>query len=126
MLRWAIGEHISNAEQPELQNPAQYSILWLDIRRAFALSCKGRGIDLDSPTYRHERRAKQVQEHVDSGGWLDPTELRKIGPTGCLKFEGRHRLLIAHRCGETHAPFSVPKEIIADLSLLFPETIFSS
>lgn len=119
-MKWAIGENKDKAEQPNLQNPNGYEVHWLRIESVYSCACKTRAISFTNLTPRQERNIKKIGEHVRTGGWLDPSEIRKI-EEGCIRLEGRHRLVAAHKMGETHAPFSIRKEHIEQLRTLLSE-----
>ena len=119
-MKWAIGENKNKAENPNLQNSDEYEIHWLHIENVYAHACEPCIINFTNPTPRQERKTKRIEEYIHTGGWLDPSEIRKV-KEGCIKFEGRHRLVVAHKMGETHAPFSIRKEHIEQLRLLLNE-----
>ena len=119
-MKWAIGENIDKAENPDLQNSDEYEIHWLQIKNVYAHACEAWIINFSDPTPKQERKTNRVEEYIQNGGWLDPSEIRKV-KEGCIRFEGRHRLVAAHKMGETHAPFSIRKEHIKQLRTLLNE-----
>ena len=119
-MKWAIGENIDKAEQPNFQNSDEYEVHWLQIENVYAHACGPCIISFSDPTPREERNIKRIEEHIHTDGWLDPAEIRRV-KEGCIKFEGRHRLVVAHKMGETHAPFSIRKEHIEQLRTLLNE-----
>jgi len=120
-LKWAIGENIDKAEGPDLQNSDEYEVHWLRIENVYAHACAGWAIDLSNCTPRQERNVERIEEHIQAGGWLDPSEVRRITEEGCIRFEGRHRLVVALKMGDTYAPFSIRKEHIEQLRTLLNE-----
>ena len=119
-MKWAIGENIDKAERPDLQNSNEYEVHWLRTKDVCENTCERRRINPHSLTPRQERNIAAIEKHVQSGGWLDPSEIRKI-EEGCIKFEGRHRLVVAHRLGQTYTPFTVPKKYVEMLNDLIRE-----
>ena len=120
-MKWAIGENIDKAENPDLQNTNEYEVHWLRIENVYAHACEGWAIDLSNCTPRQGRNIEEIEEHIRAGGWLDPSEVRRITEEGCIRFEGRHRLVVALKMGETHAPFTVPKKYVGPLKDLTRE-----
>lgn len=119
-MKWAIEENINKAENPNFQNSDEYEVHWLRIEHVYAHACQGCAISLSNCTPRQKRNVERIEEHIQAGGWLDPSEIRKI-KEGRIRFEGRHRLVVAQKMGETYAPFSIRKEHIEQLRTLLNE-----
>lgn len=105
-LNWAVGEHSDKALEPRLQDPLTRKIVWLDIEQLLAYMRQRRGFVVN--------HAHLVKEHWESGGWVDPSDIRGYSQKGDLLVEGKNRLIAALELGETHSPFSVPLEILDD------------
>ena len=105
-LNWAIGEHSDKALEPRLLDLSVRKIVWLDIKKLIAFIRQRRGFAVN--------HVFLVKEHWETGGWMDPSEIRGFSKTGSLIVEGKNRLMAALELGETHAPFSVSLEIHDD------------
>ena len=123
-LNWAAGKNSHKAEDPKILDSSARKIIWFDIIEFLNFAQKPWTIDPDNLTYRNKDRIKAAKEHFENGGWMDPTDVRgKITDLyerateddKRIVVEGRHRLVAALQLGETHAPFSVPLELVDNL-----------
>ena len=117
-LNWALDKE--HAEKPHLLDR---EIVWFDILDFLNYIEKPWTIDPDNLTYRNEKKIKKAKEHFSNDGWMDPVDIRgkvcdvwpQHAPDDRLMIENRHRLVAAHQLGETHAPFSVPDNLVEEL-----------
>lgn len=121
-LNWAIEKE--HAEEPELLDANYREIVWFDILEFLNYAQKPWTIDPDKPKNVHAQiKIENVKKHFESGGWMDPTDIRgkvcdvwpQHAPDDRLIVENRHRLVAAHQLGEKYAPFSVPLELVEEL-----------
>lgn len=106
-LNWATGSNSDKAENPELMGSPDRITMWLDIKKV-----------LDWVNLRFIFTLKYIPKakaHFESGGWMDPPEIRGIAKNGRLLVEGKNRLNAAKELGETHAPCSVPLNLVDQL-----------
>ena len=123
-LNWAVGENSHKAEDPEILDSSARKIIWFNILEFLNWAQKPWTIDPDNLTRRNKDKIKPAKEHFETGGWMDPTDVRgKItdlyeranDDDRRIVVEGKHRLIAALQLGETYAPFSVPLELVDNL-----------
>jgi len=107
MLNWAIGEHSDKAQDLALLDSSTRKIMWLDIKKILDLINSRGGPVLT--------RVPEAKKHFESGGWMDPSEIKGFSRRGSLIVEGKHRLKAALELGETHSPFSIRIDLLDQL-----------
>ncbi len=117
-LNWALEKE--HAEKPDLLDR---EIVWFDIQDFFNYVQKPWTLDSNNLKRRGKEKIEKAKKHFSDGGWMDVSEVRgklyEIHPQhpldDRLMIENRHRLLAALELGETHAPFSVPDNLVEEL-----------
>ena len=103
-LNWAIDENSDKALEPKLQDPSLRKIMWLGIEPLLAYIASKQRLKLN--------RVSLAKAHFESGGWMDPSDVRGFAANTRLLVEGKNRLAAAQQLGETHAPISVPLHLV--------------
>jgi len=115
-LNWAIEENGYRAKQPELLDANKREIVWFDILEIFNHTCIPWTLTPDAIRRQNMGKVDAAREHFENGGWMDPSDVRRMHDDGShIRIEGRHRLIAAMQLGETYAPFSVPLGLVDKL-----------
>lgn len=104
VLNWAIGENSDKALEPKLLDTSVRKVMWLDIEQLLNLIKSKQRLKLN--------RVQSAKDHFESGGWMDPSDVRGFAENTRLLVEGKNRLAAALELGETHAPCSIPLHLI--------------
>lgn len=104
VLNWAIGENSDKAIEPKLQDPLVRKIIWLNIEELLSFISRKQRLKLN--------RVQDAKDHFESGGWMDPSDVRGFAENTRLLVEGKNRLAAALELGETHAPCSIPLHLV--------------
>lgn len=119
-LNWALDK--KHAEKPKLLDSSK-EIIWFDILDYFNYVQLPYTLDLDNLSSRSEEKIDAAKKYFENSGWMDPSyvvgKIQNVYPQhpddDRLIIENRHRLIAALRLGETHAPVSVPNELVKEL-----------
>jgi hypothetical protein len=125
-LNWALTKEY--AKEPHLLDLNKREIVWFDIIKFLDYIEKPWTIDPNDLDYRKEKKIAAAKEHFESGGWMDPVDVRgkvsTVWPQHSddhrIIVENRHRLVAALQLGETHAPCSVPLDLVDELKAKIP------
>ena len=117
-LNWALEKE--HAEKPHLLDK---EIVWFDILDFFNYVQEPWTLDRNNLKRQGKIKVEKAKEHFSNGDWMDVSEVRgklyEIYPQhpddDRLMIENRHRLLAALELGETHAPVSVPDNLVEEL-----------